>query len=233
VHGFEQKFALEDAIGSQACSLEASKRVTNSIPLSRVHFFLPVDTVNSVQTLKVNRSHPAAQTYYDSRIDLYAEWDVDFLKADCMMCGPCYTDEMEMYTAAVKKSPHSFSLSYSPGGGMVLVFEQDFALEDAIGSHACSLEATMRVSNGIPLGSPLLLPVATMNYAQTLKVMNHPMVSGWHTTRSVPCTGLSQTSMVDGTTFSRVADVGIFQSRCDAGACRSARAPPSYLSGGW
>jgi hypothetical protein len=33
------------------------------------------------------------------------------------------------------------------------------ALEDAIGSHACSLEANMRVTNGIPLGSPLPLPL--------------------------------------------------------------------------
>jgi hypothetical protein len=41
----------------------------------------------------------------------------------------------------------------------VRVFEHDFALEDAIGSHACSLEANMRVTNGIPLGSPLLLPL--------------------------------------------------------------------------
>jgi hypothetical protein len=65
----------------------------------------------------VNGSHPAAQSYYDSRIELFAEWDVDFLKADCMMCGPCYTDEMNMYTAAVKKSPRPFVLSYSPGGG--------------------------------------------------------------------------------------------------------------------
>jgi hypothetical protein len=31
--GFERRFALKDAIGSNACSLEASKRVTNSIPL--------------------------------------------------------------------------------------------------------------------------------------------------------------------------------------------------------
>jgi hypothetical protein len=28
-------------------------------------------------------------------------------------------------------------------------------LEDAIGSHACALEASMRVTNGIPLGRPL------------------------------------------------------------------------------
>jgi SpoVK/Ycf46/Vps4 family AAA+-type ATPase len=52
----------------------------------------------------------------------------------------------------------------------VRVFEQDFALEDAIGSHACSLDANMRVTNGIPRGSPLLLPVGTVNYVETLKV---------------------------------------------------------------
>ena len=34
-------------------------------------------------------------------------------------------------------------------------FRQKFTLEDAIGSHACSLEANMRVTNGTPLGSSL------------------------------------------------------------------------------
>jgi hypothetical protein len=42
----------------------------------------------------------------------------------------------------------------------VRVFRQNLAPEDAIGSHACSLEANMRVSNGIPLGCTLPLPVA-------------------------------------------------------------------------
>jgi hypothetical protein len=36
-----------------------------------------------------------------------------------------------------------------------------FTLEDANGSHACSLEANMRVTNGIPLGSPLPLPLSS------------------------------------------------------------------------
>ena len=31
--------------------------------------------------LGVNRSHPAAQAYYDSRIAVFAGWEVDFLKA--------------------------------------------------------------------------------------------------------------------------------------------------------
>jgi hypothetical protein len=50
--------------------------------------------------------------------------------------------------------------SWMVAQGTVRIFEQDFALEDAIGSHACSLEANMRVTNGIPLGSPLLLPLS-------------------------------------------------------------------------
>jgi hypothetical protein len=54
--------------------------------------------------------------------------------------------------------------------GTVRVFRQTFTLEDAIGSHACSLEANIRVTNGIPLGSPLILPVDTVTCVQTLKV---------------------------------------------------------------
>ena len=39
--------------------------------------------------LGVNASHPAAQAYYDSRVELLAELGVDLIKADCMMCQPC------------------------------------------------------------------------------------------------------------------------------------------------
>jgi hypothetical protein len=54
----------------------------------------------------------------------------------------------------------------------VRVFRQKFTLEDAIGSHACSLEASRRVTNGIPLGCSLCLPVHTVNFVQTLKGIN-------------------------------------------------------------
>jgi hypothetical protein len=37
------------------------------------------------------------------------------------------------------------------------------------GHWACSLEANMRVTNGIPLESPLLLPVCTVNCVETPK----------------------------------------------------------------
>jgi hypothetical protein len=53
-------------------------------------------------------------------------------------------------------------------------FWQKFTLEDAIGSHTCSLEANTRVTNGIPLGCPLFLPARTVNCVQTLKVQSVP-----------------------------------------------------------
>jgi hypothetical protein len=57
--------------------------------------------------------------------------------------------------------------------GTVRVFRQKFTLEDAIGSYACSLEANTGVTNSIPLGSSLLLPVDTVNCVQTLKATKY------------------------------------------------------------
>jgi hypothetical protein len=54
--------------------------------------------------------------------------------------------------------------------GTVCVFEQNGTLQDAVGSHACWLEASMCVAISMPLGRPLPLTVATMNCIETLKV---------------------------------------------------------------
>jgi hypothetical protein len=63
---------------------------------------------------------------------------------------------------------HSFARHF----GTVRVFQQKFTFEDAIELHAFApLEANMRVTNGILLGIPLLLPVGTVNSVQTLKVL--------------------------------------------------------------
>mmetsp|Transcript_15341 Transcript_15341/g.47536 ORF Transcript_15341/g.47536 Transcript_15341/m.47536 type:complete len:416 (-) Transcript_15341:246-1493(-) len=69
--------------------------------------------------LGVNMSHPAAQRYYQSRVDLLVEaYGVEFIKADCMMCAPCYADEIYAFSTAVEARPdENIVLSYSPGGG--------------------------------------------------------------------------------------------------------------------
>ena len=56
-------------------------------------------------------------------------------------------------------------------GRTVLGFESNFALEDAVGSHACSLEASMRVTKDIPLGCPLPLTFVTVHHVATLKAL--------------------------------------------------------------
>jgi hypothetical protein len=57
--------------------------------------------------------------------------------------------------------------------GTVRVVRQGFILEDVIGSHTCSLEASKRVTIAIHLGCSLLLLVDTANSVQTLKVRSN------------------------------------------------------------
>jgi hypothetical protein len=66
---------------------------------------------------------------------------------------------------------HQQEYLHSRQGGACRVrgFRQEFTLDDAVGSHACSLVANMRVTNDVPLGRPLPLTVATVNSVQMLK----------------------------------------------------------------
>ena len=60
------------------------------------------------------RDNPAGQAYYDSLIQLYAGWGVDFLKVDCIS-SPYRASEIHMIGAAIKKSGRPILLSLSPG----------------------------------------------------------------------------------------------------------------------
>jgi hypothetical protein len=62
VRVFRQKFTLEDAVGSHACSLEALPCVCPMAFLSGVHYLLPVGTVNCVPTLKATTTLTATLT---------------------------------------------------------------------------------------------------------------------------------------------------------------------------
>jgi hypothetical protein len=73
----------------------------------------------------------------------------------------------------------------------LLVFRPDFALEDDIGSHDCSLEAIMRVTNGDPLGWVTLLPVGTVNSVQTLKANNDGLIDLQEFTAAMSKQGIS------------------------------------------
>jgi alpha-galactosidase len=61
------------------------------------------------------KNSEAGQAYYDSIVKLYASWDVDFIKADCIADHPYKPDEIRMLANAIKKAGRPMVLSLSPG----------------------------------------------------------------------------------------------------------------------
>jgi len=62
----------------------------------------------------VDMSQPRAQDYYDSILRLYAEWGVDFIKADDI-AHPFHGDEIAALHRAIAKTGRPIVLSLSPG----------------------------------------------------------------------------------------------------------------------
>ena len=60
------------------------------------------------------RNNRYGQLYYNSIMDLYAEWGVDFLKIDDLS-RPFYTDEVRMIRKAIDQTGRPIVLSLSPG----------------------------------------------------------------------------------------------------------------------
>ena len=79
----------------------------------------------------VNPNEKGAQEYYDSLLELYAEWGVDFIKCDdiCRMDAKSSKAEIEMLHKAIEKCGRDIVLSLSPGPA--IVEEHDFYRENA------------------------------------------------------------------------------------------------------
>jgi len=64
----------------------------------------------------VNMSHPAAQAYYDSVIQLYADWELDFIKVDCIFGSrDFHKEDIIAISQAIQKTGREILLSLSPG----------------------------------------------------------------------------------------------------------------------
>jgi hypothetical protein len=79
----------------------------------------------------VNPKAEGAQEYYDSLLELYASWGVDFIKCDdiCRMDAGSSKDEIKMLHNAIEKCGRKIVLSLSPGPA--IVDEQEFYHENA------------------------------------------------------------------------------------------------------
>jgi alpha-galactosidase len=60
-------------------------------------------------------NNPAGQAYYDSIARLYAGWQVDLVKVDCISSHPYKGDEIRMLREALDKTNRPIVLSLSPG----------------------------------------------------------------------------------------------------------------------
>ena len=61
------------------------------------------------------KNNAAGQAYYDSIVQQYASWGVDFIKVDCIADHPYKPEEIRMIHDAIKKSGREIVLSLSPG----------------------------------------------------------------------------------------------------------------------
>ena len=79
----------------------------------------------------VNPKAKGAQEYYDSLMELYASWGVDFIKCDdiCRMDAASSKDEIRMLHNAIEKCGRDIVLSLSPGPA--ILDEQEFYYENA------------------------------------------------------------------------------------------------------
>ena len=117
-----------------ALGLKFGLHIMRGIPRQAVRDKLPVDgtdfTADQVADLDsvcdwntdnygLNHNHPGAQAYYDSQLALFAEWGVDFIKADDMV-GPYLAGEIQSYQQAIRNSGREMILSLSPGRALSL-----------------------------------------------------------------------------------------------------------------
>jgi alpha-galactosidase len=77
-------------------------------------------------TYGIDCTREGAQEYYDSICELYAEWGVDFIKADDMnswdgegQSYPYHSDEIHCLAEGIKKTGRPMVLSLSPGAARV------------------------------------------------------------------------------------------------------------------
>lgn len=119
--------SLADFVHGQG--LKLGIHIMRGIPRRAVEANLPVlhsnakaaDIADKSSTCKWNgdmygldMSKPGAQQYYDSIVELYASWGVDYIKADDMAI-PFHGSEIAGLHKAIVKSGRSIVLSLSPG----------------------------------------------------------------------------------------------------------------------
>jgi alpha-galactosidase len=115
LHSLGLKFGIHILRGIPKKAVEAN------LPIAGSNFHA-ADAADSSDTCPwnpdnygIDAAKPGAQAYYDSIASLYASWDVDFIKVDCISSHPYRGDEIRLFSTALAKTGRPIALSLSPG----------------------------------------------------------------------------------------------------------------------
>ena len=124
IHSLGLKFGIHILRGIPKKAVEASAPIAGS----SLH---AADAADLGETCPWNpdnfgsdASKPAAQAYYDSIAALYASWDIDLIKVDCISSRPYRGEEIRMLSNALAKTGRPIILSLSPGPAPVEKVDQ-------------------------------------------------------------------------------------------------------------
>jgi len=117
----------------------------------------------------IDTTKPGAQAYYDSIVELYSSWGVDFIKADDMASHLYQPAEIRALALAIRKSNRPMVLSLSPGPAPISEVEflrkyaQMWRISDDFWDSWPSLkEQFPRAASWAPLSRPGAWPDADM-----------------------------------------------------------------------
>jgi len=115
VHGKGMKFGIHVMRGIHRAAYYSDYPVKGS-KWSAKDIAEPSDTCNWCNHMfGVDGSKEGAQDYYDSLFELYAAWEIDFVKVDDILAPEYHKDEIEMIRSAIDKCRRPIVLSLSPG----------------------------------------------------------------------------------------------------------------------
>jgi hypothetical protein len=114
IHGLGLKFGIHIMRGIPRRAVQANLPVYGSswhaADLADVHSLCPWNS----DMYGVDMSRPGGQAYYDSILKLYADWGVDYIKADDI-ARPVHRPEIAALHRAILKTGRGIVLSLSPG----------------------------------------------------------------------------------------------------------------------
>lgn len=114
IHSLGLKFGIHILRGVPREAVAKNLRIAAS-PFTAKEPAIPDDTCPWNTYMYGVQSAPSGQAYYNSIVNLYASWGVDFVKADCISDHPYKPAEIRMLALAILASGRDIVLSLSPG----------------------------------------------------------------------------------------------------------------------